>query len=178
MPSLLMKDGQLVMRSGSLVTTENPALCDCCNPCDICCRETLKRYATITISGVANKAPPSDCDCLAWNDAFELELFSLAGVCAWETRIGLPCGSDPRLRLLLQTCEDGSQTWHMQLYFKIDDAIVEDWSLWYGTSTDDPIDCDTFWTTQRNLTVGSANGTHCSWFPGAVAAVATIDFHD
>lgn len=178
MPSLLMKDGHLVMRSGALVTTENPADCDCCNPCDLCCKETIKRFVTVTISGVANKAPADPCDCLGWNAAFELELFNYAGVCAWETTTGLPCGSDPRIRLQLKACVNGTQTWEMQLYYKIDDTIYEDWAIWYGASTDNPIDCDTFWTIQRTVTAGFVNGTHCSWSPGTVWAVATLDFHD
>lgn len=67
MPSLLMKDGHLVMRSGALVTTENPAECDCCGGEVTPCCEGYTLPGTLYVRAVGRDG----CECI--DEDFEID---------------------------------------------------------------------------------------------------------
>ena len=187
MPSLLMKDGHLVMRSGALVTTENPADCDCCNPCGGCCGSTMPQWATITFTDIAEWATDaSDCDCLAWNTSFEVPLINDGGTCKYRLDDGvLPCGVHPRLELTVSPmapCEPGVvQEWQLNLMFDRTGATSAQTVRWHYSPTVALSDCEAYWagiSAGFDMFRGAVTGTDCNWGPFPDGYTANVVLHD
>jgi len=175
MPKLLTKSGHLVMRAGALVTTEDSALCDCCgnglpSNCNFCCPEGVRRFATVTVTGVTG----AGC-CADWNATWELEIVTTPDggggyICYWELLDG--CGADPRIDLSIGTCIDGLQL--LSIRFSGDRTTVPYASATFTHLGFDTLDCDTFWDTAWSFAYSGDNGSGCNF----TAATVTMAFHD
>lgn len=89
MGSLLVRDGGLVVRSGTLVRKESVAECECCPTCSACSGGAAS-FATVTIAGVQDTDPPfcpfvSVTECADFlNREIELPLVGTESTCRFD----------------------------------------------------------------------------------------------